>query len=124
MAAPARRGRMGVRPRCMDTDLLPYLDTFAEAAERASLTAAGRALGLTQAAVSQRVGALEHQLGVPLFDRRGGRVELTEAGRRLHEYARRILELHREARREVSGHPAPRTGELSLAASSVPGEYL
>jgi DNA-binding transcriptional LysR family regulator len=108
----------------MDADQLPYLDTFATAAELSCFTAAGRALGLTQAAVSQRVQALEAQLGVALFQRRGGRVLLTEAGRRLHGYARRILDLHREARREVTGRPAPLTGELALAASSVPGEHL
>src|SRR5947209_2338089 len=108
----------------MDTKPLPYLDTFAEAAERSSFTAAARALGLTQAAVSQRIAALEHELGVPLFDRRGGRVLLSEAGRRLHDYARRISALHHEARQEVGGRAVPVAGELSLAASSVPGEHL
>ena len=108
----------------MDADQLPYLDTFAEAAERSSFTAAARALDLTQAAVSQRVQALEQALGVPLFERRGGRVLLTEAGRRLHTYARHILDLHREARQEVTGRRAPLAGELSLAASSIPGEHL
>ena len=103
---------------------LPHLETFAEAAERSSFTAAARALDLTQAAVSQRVQALERELGVPLFRRVGGKVELTDAGRRLHEYARRILDLHREARQGVTGNESPLSGELALAASSVPGEYL
>jgi LysR family transcriptional regulator, low CO2-responsive transcriptional regulator len=108
----------------MTPELLPNLDTFAEAAERASFTAAARALGLTQAAVSQRVQALERELGVPLFRRTGGRVELTDAGRKLHAYARRILDLHREARQEVTGKPAAVAGELVLAASSIPGEHI
>ncbi len=106
------------------TEPLPHLDTFAEAAERSSFTAAARALGLTQAAVSQRVQALERELGVPLFRRVGGRVELTDAGRRLHEYARRIHDLHRQAREEVTGRETPVAGELAIAASSVPGDYL
>ena len=106
------------------TALLPNLETFAEAAERSNFTAAARALGLTQAAVSQRIHALERELDVPLFRRVGGKVELTEAGRRLHGYARRILDLHREARQEVSGKEDPVTGELAIAASSVPGEHL
>jgi DNA-binding transcriptional LysR family regulator len=42
----------------MATDPLPHLETFAEAAERGSFTAAGRVLGLTQAAVSQRIHLL------------------------------------------------------------------
>lgn len=103
---------------------LPHLETFVEAAERSSFTAAARRLGVTQAAVSQRVQVLECELGVPLFRRTGGRVGLTDAGRRLHDYARRILDLHREARREVTGRETPVAGDLAIAASSVPGEHL
>ncbi len=108
----------------MDAEQLPYLETFVCAAERSSFTAAAKELGLTQAAVSQRIGALEQVLDVPLFTRQGGHVLLTDAGRRLHDYARRILELHREAIREVAGRRAPLTGELVLAASSIPAEHL
>jgi LysR family transcriptional regulator, low CO2-responsive transcriptional regulator len=108
----------------MKTQPLPHLDTFAEAAERTSFTAAARVLGLTQAAVSQRIQALERDIGLSLFRRLGGRVELTDAGRRLHEYARRILNLHREAREAVTGEEAPVEGELAIAASSVPGDCL
>ena len=103
---------------------LPHLETFAEAAERSSFTAAARALGLTQAAVSQRIAALERELGVPLFRRAAGKVELTDAGRRLHEYAHRVLALHREAREAVTGHRSPVEGELAIAASSIPGQHI
>jgi LysR family transcriptional regulator, low CO2-responsive transcriptional regulator len=108
----------------MIDDQLPHLETFARAAELSSFTAAAHALKLTQAAVSQRIHALEDSLEVSLFQRRGGRVLLTEAGRRLHTYALRILDLHRQARAEVTGRHEPVTGELILAASSVPGEHL
>jgi DNA-binding transcriptional LysR family regulator len=103
---------------------LPHLETFAKAAELTSFTAAARALRITQAAVSQRIGALEKSLGARLFQRQGGRVLLTEAGRRLYDYAERILALHREARREVTGRESPPGGELVLGASSIPGEHL
>src|SRR5207248_2936125 len=122
---PAARYHAGAPgAEAMNTRPLPHLATFAAAAERGSFTAAARDLGVSQAAVSQKVQALERELGVPLFRRAGGRVELTDAGRRLHEYARRILDLHREARREVAGREAPVEGELLVAASSVPGEHL
>jgi DNA-binding transcriptional LysR family regulator len=103
---------------------LPHLETFAQAAELNSFTAAAKVLRLTQAAVSQRVQALEQALGVSLFDRQGGRILLTKAGQRLYGYAERIRALHEEARLEVGGQKAPLAGELSLAASSVPGEHL
>jgi DNA-binding transcriptional LysR family regulator len=108
----------------MAADQLPHLETFAKAAELTSFTGAARALGLTQAAVSQRIQALEGALDLSLFQRRAGRVSLTEAGQRLYTYAERILALHREAIQEVAGHKSPLTGELSLAASSIPGEHL
>ena len=108
----------------MNADQLPYLDTFAKAAELGSFTAAAEALALTQAAVSQRIRALEHALNVSLFRRQGGRVFLTEAGQRLYPFAQRIFVLHQEARQEVTGRKAPLAGDLKLAASSVPGEHL
>jgi DNA-binding transcriptional LysR family regulator len=110
--------------RFMKVDQLPHLETFAKAAELSSFTAAAKALNTTQAAVSQRIQALEETLGMALFQRRGGRVLLTRAGLKLHEYAQRILQLHREARRVVTGQETPVPGELFLAASSIPGEHL
>jgi DNA-binding transcriptional LysR family regulator len=108
----------------MAAEQLPHLETFARAAELSSFTAAAKALNLTQAAVSQRIHVLEQELRVPLFTRQGGRVLLTDAGRRLHAFAQRILDLHRQAREEVTGQSVPLRGELSLAASSVPGEHV
>jgi LysR family transcriptional regulator, low CO2-responsive transcriptional regulator len=103
---------------------LPHLETFSKAAELGSFTGAARVLGLSQAAVSQRIHALELTLGVHLFQRRCGRVLPTEAGRTLHDHAEKILALHEEARRRVTGHEAPIAGDLLLAASSIPGEHL
>jgi DNA-binding transcriptional LysR family regulator len=103
---------------------LPHLETFSKAAELSSFTGAAKALRLSQASVSQRVQALEKTLGKPVFRRQGGRVLLTGAGHKVYEYAQRILALHREVRRKVTGQEAPLAGELLLAASSIPGEHL
>jgi DNA-binding transcriptional LysR family regulator len=103
---------------------LPHLATFAKAAELCSFTAAANELHLTQAAVSQRIQALEKTLNKNLFHRQGGRVSLTEAGRKLYDFSQQILELHREARQEVTGQETPIKRELALAASSIPGEHL
>jgi DNA-binding transcriptional LysR family regulator len=103
---------------------LPHLETFSKAGELCSFTKAAKALGLTQAAVSQRIQALEKSLNQSLFRRQGGRVMLTEAGQKLYDFAQRIVDLHRQARQEVSGHEVPLSGELEIAASSIPGEHL
>ena len=111
-------------PAGADHGQLPNLATFAHAAELSSFTAAAKALRLTQAAVSQRMQALEKIVGKSLFQRKGGRVLLTDAGRKLYGYAQRILELHREAQQAIAGREAPVAGELLIAASSIPGEHL
>lgn len=103
---------------------LPHLETFCKAAELSNFTGAGKALRITQAAVSQRIQLLEASLGTPLFNRRGGSVTLTEAGQQLYEYAQRILDLSREARQEITGQSTPIVGVLRLAASSIPGEHF
>jgi DNA-binding transcriptional LysR family regulator len=72
--------------------------------------------------VSQRVATLEGELRVALFDRRVGRIALTEAGERLYGLARQIVDLHEQARSELRGVHAAISGELAIAASSVPGE--
>ncbi|SRR5579883_354212 len=110
--------------RELDDLQLPYLETFSKAAELSSFTGAARALRVTQASVSQRVQTLEKLLSKPLFKRQGGRVLLTDAGRKLYDYAQRILDLHRQARREITGLETPAGGELCLAASSIPGEHF
>src|SRR5262245_50447838 len=107
-----------------DAKQLPHLETFTKAAELCSFTKAAKALRLSQAAVSQRVQALESALETPLFQRYGGRVTLTDAGRTLYDYAQRILDLHREARQHVAGHEDPVGGDLLLGASSIPAEHL
>ena len=108
----------------MASPLLPHLETFVEVAERESFTAAARHLGITQAAVSQRIHQLESEVRTALFSRQPGGVRLTTAGRRLHAYAHRILTLTAEAHAAVTGQPGQVAGDLRLAASSVPGHYV
>ncbi len=62
---------------------LAAVRAFEAAARRESFTAAAVELGLTQAAVSYQVKALEERLGAPLFVREKGRARLTPLGQRL-----------------------------------------
>jgi DNA-binding transcriptional LysR family regulator len=115
---------MADSPPVPGTPELPHLVTFVGVAEQGSFTATADALGITQAAVSQRIAALERELRTSLFDRRRGRIALTEAGHRLYEYARRISDLHEQARRDLGDFRPAVSGDLPIAASSVPGECL
>lgn len=70
-------------------DLLwPQIHTLGVLAEQGSVTATAARLGLSKAAVSQRLTELERQAGVPLLRRTTRSVRLTEAGRQLVESTR------------------------------------
>jgi LysR family glycine cleavage system transcriptional activator len=62
---------------------LSAVRVFEAAARQEHFTTAAEELGMTQAAVSYQIRALEERVGVKLFERSKGRVKLTEAGRRL-----------------------------------------
>jgi DNA-binding transcriptional LysR family regulator len=93
------------------------LQTFLAVAETGSFSAAAERVFLTQPAISKRVAALESELGTPLFDRIGRRVQLTEAGRALQERARGILAEIEDARRAISRLSGAVRGTLRMAAS-------
>jgi LysR family glycine cleavage system transcriptional activator len=59
---------------------LRYLSAFKAAAELGNLRSASLALHITPSAISQQISKLEEQLGFALFERKGRRVELNEAG--------------------------------------------
>ena len=101
-----------------------HLHTFLLATELGSFTRAAAALGVTQAAVSQQVAALEKELHTSLFQRTGRAVTPTESGRLLYDYARRIVDLTTEARNAITGTQTVVDGVLKLAASTVPSEWL
>ncbi len=103
---------------------LRHLRAFAAAAEQESFTRAAELAGLTQAAISQQVAALEKELGGELFVRLGRGVRLTEQGRRLYGYARQILDLVEEASRQVGESSQRVSGNLRIASSTVPSEWL
>ena len=67
------------------------LRVFERVAELGSFTAAAKALGISQPAVSQHVSELEKTVGGALFERGRGRVEPNARGRLFLEHARTIL---------------------------------
>jgi len=62
-----------------------------EVARRGTITAAAEALYLTPPAVSHQLVTLERELGVPLLERTGRSISLTDAGKRLVTHAETIL---------------------------------
>ena len=77
---------------------LDQLRAFVEVVERGSFTAAAKQLNLTQPAVTHQLQELERRLNVTLVERLGKRAHLTEAGEKLIEHARSLLEADSVAR--------------------------
>ncbi|MFN3862667.1 MAG: LysR family transcriptional regulator [Erythrobacter sp.] len=70
---------------------LHHLRLFRATAREGTLTAAAKALNISQSAVSTQIKALEADLGHDLFERRGRNLVLTEAGRIALDYAEQIF---------------------------------
>ena len=83
----AQRARWAARPRPDVT--LDQLHTFLAVAERQHVSEAAEALGISQGSVSTVVHRLEKRLGLPLFQRVGRNVRLTDVGRALRPLATR-----------------------------------
>lgn len=71
--------------------------TFATVARSSSVTRAAETLNTVQSNVTQRIKALEAEIGTALFERHSRGMTLTAAGRRLLPYAQRMSALAREA---------------------------
>ncbi|GHE80294.1 LysR family transcriptional regulator [Streptomyces longispororuber] len=91
------------------------LRTYVTVTRLASFSAAARALGYTQSAVSQQVAALEQDLGTPLLTRRP--VAPTRAGERLLEHAGPLLLRLQAARADIAALVGAPDGGLTLAAA-------
>ena len=73
-------------------DRLKQLRAFCETARHGSISRAAERLGSSQPAVSMQVRALEEELGVSLFERRGPRITLTRVGQSLYRAAVPVVE--------------------------------
>lgn len=99
------------------------LATFHAVARLGSVSAAADELHLTQPAVSIQIAALEESARSQLLQRTGRGIRLTEAGELLDGYARRILELWREAGEEMATLQGVFSGTLRVGAITT-AEYL
>jgi DNA-binding transcriptional LysR family regulator len=96
---------------------LDTLTLFSRVARKGSLSAAARELGLTTAAVSKRLTALEARLGVRLLNRTTRSVVLTEEGEAYLEGAERVLHELRDLEARVSSRRAAPRGLIRVNSS-------
>lgn len=103
---------------------LDYLRTFLEVVRLGSFSGVAKKLSLSQPAVSFQIQRLERDLGVRLIDRGQKALTLTEAGKRLLRFAESVEQQRMHLLRDLDKLREEVTGELVIAASTIPGEFL
>lgn len=97
---------------------------FLATAEEGSLSAAARALGLTQPTLGRQVTALENELGVVLFERAGRSLTLTQAGIELLDHVRAMAEAANRISLTASGQSQTIEGQVRITASDMMSAYI
>jgi DNA-binding transcriptional LysR family regulator len=97
---------------------------FLATAEEGSLSAAARALGVTQPTLGRQVTALEEELGVALFERVGRGLTLTESGLGLLEHVRAMGEAANRVSFAATGRSQSIEGLVTITASEVVSAFL
>jgi DNA-binding transcriptional LysR family regulator len=93
-------------------------------ADHGAFSRAAAAVHLTQPALWRSVQALEDELGAPLLDRVGRRIELTPVGRDTLERARQLVFDARELQERTQAVAQGRMGRLRIGMGSGPGAML
>jgi DNA-binding transcriptional LysR family regulator len=96
---------------------LRHLRYFIAVAEEGSVTRAATRLWIAQPGLSQQIRALERELGVQLFERRGRGVELTDEGKTFLDRARDVVRAADDALTLTQGAGQGLTGNLRLGLS-------
>ena len=96
---------------------------FLVTAEEGSLSAAARALGLTQPTLGRQVSALEEKLGVTLFERVGHSLALTQSGLELLDHVRTMGEAAGRVSLTASGQSQAIEGQVCITASDAMSAY-
>ena len=98
---------------------LRQLRVFEAAATSRSFSRAAESLHLTQPGVSMHIKELEISAGLPLFERIGKKLYITEAGQELLMRAREILRALKDAEDALDGLKGARRGRINLAVVST-----
>jgi DNA-binding transcriptional LysR family regulator len=89
-------------------------------ADKGSLRAAARYLGLAQPALTRSVRALEHELGTTLFERDARGMVLTPRGQLFYQRAKAVVNELRRAREEIKQTSGDMQGTVVVGLSIMP----
>lgn len=101
-----------------------HIRAFLATAEEGTLTAAAKALGLTQPTLSRQIYTLETELKISLFERVGQRLVLTESGMKMLEHARKMGEDATKLSMTATGQSQLLEGTVVVSASELTATYV
>jgi DNA-binding transcriptional LysR family regulator len=100
------------------------LKTFIEVQRQKSFSKAAEKLRITQPAVSAQIRSLEREIGETLFDRKGGKVTFTAAGRVFEPFAEHALDCQRHMMLMVAEQLRSPRGEVGISAQESTSLYV
>lgn len=96
---------------------------FLVTVEEGSLSAAARALSMSQPTLGRQVSALEEELGVALFERHSKGLQLTPSGMDLVEHVRAMAKAANQLSLSASGHSDAIEGNICISATELMTTY-
>jgi DNA-binding transcriptional LysR family regulator len=103
---------------------LQLIQSFFRVADHGSLAATVKAIGGSPATLSRHIAALEAELGVTLFERRGDGLALTETGLALYAHAAEVTEAAHRFVSAAAGHDQTLSGSVRISASKGVAGFL
>lgn len=103
---------------------LEYIRSFIEVVNYKSFSLAAKYLFLSQPTISTHIKQIESELGVQLLVRSTKDVLLSEEGKIFYPYALQLLETENKALKQLSKAEGETGGMVTMAVSSVPGNYM
>lgn len=100
------------------------LQVFYTVAKRLSFTKAAEELFITQPAVTKHIHELEGMFNLELFNRTGGKVQLTAAGEMLLHHTEQVFELYRNMQFDMNALTQKHGGKLRIGASTSVAQYV
>ena len=103
---------------------LNQLRVFCEAAKCENFTLAAKKLFITQPAVTAQIKMFEDQCNLKLFKKKGRNIYLTDEGKTLYDYARKIFEWEKEIENLIDDMRDLKRGTLRLGVNKTYARYF
>jgi DNA-binding transcriptional LysR family regulator len=115
---------MGVMAEGFQNLTMQQLEALIHLVEERSFSRAAKRMHLTQPSLTKHIRNMEEALGTKVVNRASRNLALTPEGKVLYDYARRIVRLRDEARERVLRLRETESGDILIAASTIPATYI